>query len=96
MKPTSIAAIYFLFLCFSAFALLPFTFARGQREQAEWVPGQADSAPARFDARWHFKWSALIALLLFGLFYANYVAGWVRVQDLDFFNPPEASDNLVG
>jgi predicted secreted protein len=97
MRWTSALAIYFLFLSFSAFALLPFSYARGQRGgDGERIPGQAESAPAKFDAKWHFVVAALLAALLFGLFYANYVEGWITVQDLDFFNPPEATDNLVG
>ncbi|MEQ7872567.1 DUF1467 family protein [Sphingomonas sp. ASV193] len=96
MKITSMIAIYFLFLCLSAFMLLPFSYARGKRTDEPLVPGQAESAPARFDVRRHMIVSAAIAAGLFALFYGNYMDGWIKVQDLDFFNPPEQNDNIVG
>ena len=88
MKIGSILAIYFLFFCFSAFALLPFGVRTSEELGEEPVPGQADSAPHAFDARRHFTRAALVALLLFAIYYANWHFGWVGVDDLDLFNPP--------
>jgi predicted secreted protein len=97
VKITSIIAIYFLFFCFAAFVLLPFSYRRAiRREDEKLVPGQAESAPSHFDARRHLVISALIAVGLFALYYANYSEGWVKVQDLDYFDPPEAGDNFIG
>ena len=49
MKWTSVLAIYFLIFCFTAFLLLPFGVKTHEEVGAERVPGQADSAPHRFD-----------------------------------------------
>ena len=48
MQWTSILAIYFLFLVFSAFVLLPFGVRTHDEAGVEKVPGQADSAPVEF------------------------------------------------
>lgn len=86
MKIGSIIAIYFLFFAFSAFALLPFGVRTSDEVGEAKVPGQADSAPHRFDLRRHLLRSALIALGLFGLYYANWHFNWLSTDDLDFWN----------
>ena len=86
MKIGSILAIYFLFFCFSAFALLPFGVRTSEEAGEALVPGQADSAPHRFDLPRHLKRAALAALLLVALYYANWQFGWIKVDDLDFWN----------
>ena len=86
MKLTSIAAIYFLFFCFSAFLLLPFGVKTGEEAGAEKVPGQAESAPHHFDLQRHLIKAALVGAVLFGLYYANWTYGWIKVEDLDFYN----------
>ena len=50
------------------------------------MPGQADSAPHRFDLKWHLLKAALLAGLLFALYYANWSFGWITADDLDFYN----------
>ena len=50
------------------------------------VPGQADSAPHRFDLKRHLWRSTLVALGLFGLYYANWHFGWITTDQLDFYN----------
>lgn len=86
MRIGSILAIYFLFFCFSAFALLPFGVRTSAEVGEEIVPGQAESAPHRFDLKWHLKKAAILALMLFGLYYANWQFDWITVDDLDFYN----------
>ena len=86
MKPTSISAIYLLFFVASAFILLPFGVKTDEEVGGARVPGQAESAPHRFDLPRHLLKAALLALLLFGLYYANWNYGWVTVEDLDFYN----------
>jgi predicted secreted protein len=88
MKATSIVAIYFLFFAFSAFILLPFGVRTSEEVGGEPVPGQAESAPHRFDVKWHFTKAAILGLVLFGIYYANWTFGWVTPNDLDFYNPP--------
>ena len=86
MQLSSIIAIYFLFFAASAFVLLPFGVKTTDEVGGERAPGQADSAPHRFDVKRHFLKAALLGALLFALYYANWTYGWVTPDDLDFYN----------
>ena len=86
MKIGSILAIYFLFLAACTFFLLPFGVRTTEEVGGERVPGQADSAPHRFDLKRHLLKAALLAGLLFALYYANWSFGWITPDDLDFYN----------
>ena len=86
MKWTSISAIYFLFFAASVFILLPFGVKTDEEIGAERVPGQAESAPHTFDLKRHLLRAALLALVLFALYYANWSYGWITASDLDFYN----------
>ncbi|MFL6737700.1 MAG: DUF1467 family protein [Sphingomicrobium sp.] len=86
MKWTSVLAIYFLIFCLSAFLLLPFGVKTHEEMGTERVPGQADSAPYRFDLPRHLMRAAVLAVLLTALYVANYRFGWITVDDLDFYN----------
>ncbi len=86
MKWTSVLAIYFLIFCFTAFVTLPFGVRTAEEAGADRVPGQADSAPHRFDLPRHLLRAAVIAALLTALFAANYQFGWITVDDLDLYN----------
>lgn len=82
----SALAIYFLFWFFALFVVLPFS-ARTSVEAGEpLVPGQADSAPREFPALRIVVRTTIVATLLFGLFYLNYVNGWVTADTLDYWN----------
>lgn len=82
----SILAIYFLFWVGSAFILLPFGVKTSDEVGAEKVPGQAESAPHRFDVANHVWKATILSSLLFALYYANWHFGWIGVEDLDFYN----------
>lgn len=83
MKFTSALAIYFLFWALSTFVVLPFGMRTADEAGEAKVPGQADSAPHRFDF-WSFAWrTSLVAAVGFGLYYANYVNGWITPDMLD-------------
>jgi len=71
MKPGSILAIYFLFWVTSAFLLLPFGVRTDEEMGTPKVPGQADSAPHKFDIPSHVLRATVLATVLFGLYYAN-------------------------
>ena len=86
MRLGSILAIYVLFWVASAFILLPFGVRTDEEVGAERIPGQADSAPHRFDVSDHVWRSTILATVLFALYYANWHFGWVKVADLDFYN----------
>jgi predicted secreted protein len=89
MRWTSVLAIYSLFWVMCAFLVLPFGVRTHEEEGSPKVPGQADSAPANFRAG-RVAWRAtLLSIVVFGLYYANYVSGWIMPDDLNFFgNPP--------
>jgi predicted secreted protein len=86
MQLGSIVAIYFLFFCAAVFVLLPFGVKTDEEAGTPKVPGQADSAPHKFDLKRHLVKAALLATVLFALYYANWTYGWIRPEDLDFFN----------
>ena len=86
MRLTSIIAIYLLFFAASTFILLPFGVRTTEEVGGERVPGQAESAPHRFDLPRHLLKAALLAAVLFAIYYANWVNGWVTAEDLDFYN----------
>ncbi|HEX6603404.1 MAG TPA: DUF1467 family protein [Sphingomicrobium sp.] len=86
MQLSSIVAIYFLFFAASAFVLLPFGVKTDEELGTPKIPGQADSAPHRFDVKRHFLKAAVLAALLFAIFYANWTFGWITPDDLDFYH----------
>jgi predicted secreted protein len=86
MKWTSGLAIYFLIFCFSAFVTLPFGVKTAEEAGTQHVPGHAESAPHRFDLPKHLARAAVLALVLTALYIANYIFGWITVEDLDFYN----------
>ena len=86
MAFTSIIAIYFLFFAFSAFVLLPFGVRTTEEVGGERVPGQAESAPHRFNLKRHLIRGAIFGAILFALYYANWTYGWITPDDLDFYH----------
>lgn len=84
MKWTSIVAIYLLFWVMSAFLVMPFHVRTAQEEGAELIPGQAESAPHNFKPLRIVLWTTLVSVILFGLYYANYVNHWITPEVLDF------------
>jgi predicted secreted protein len=86
MQLSSIVAIYFLFFAFSAFLLLPFGVRTDEEAGTPRVPGQAESAPHRFELKRHLLKAAVLGALLFALYYANWTYGWVTPDDLDFYH----------
>lgn len=93
MRWTSIVAIYSLFWVLSAFIVLPFGVRTHADEEAEgkdsgMVPGQIASAPMNFQPKRIAKRATVLAVVLFGLYYANYVNGWITPLDLDLAGEP--------
>ena len=86
MKFTSILAIYFLFWASSFFLMLPFGVRTSEEAGVAKVPGQADSAPHAFSFAKTALRATIVSAVLFGLYYANYVYGWVTVADLDWLD----------
>ncbi len=83
MKWTSIVAIYSLFWVFSAFLVMPFGVRTSDELGVDKVPGQAHSAPANWRPGRVAKRATVLAIVLFGLYYVNYVNRWITTDDLD-------------
>jgi predicted secreted protein len=86
VSPGSALAVYFLIFVFTAFLMLPFGMRTDEEAGAPRVSGQAESAPHRFDIKRHLLRAALIAAVLFAIFYANWTQGWVTADMLDFYH----------
>jgi predicted secreted protein len=88
MSWTSVIAIYSLFWVMSAFLVMPFGVRTHEEAGIERVPGQADSAPANFRPGRIALRASLLSLVLFGLYYLNYVNGWIGPEDINLFGRP--------
>jgi predicted secreted protein len=82
MSWKTVVAIYLLFWVMSAFLVLPFEArAKGDGEGVP-IPGQDRGAPAAFRPSRVMTRTTILSSLLFGLFYANYLNGWVTLDML--------------
>lgn len=88
MKFQSILAIYVLFWTMSLFLVLPFGVRTDEEAGVEHVPGHADSAPHMFSLGRAALRATIVSAILFGLFYANYVFGWVGIDMFEWAKPP--------
>jgi predicted secreted protein len=86
MRWTSIAAIFILFWTLSLFLVLPWGVRTSEEMGARPEPGHAESAPHVFRAKRVMLWTTAIATVLCGLYYANYVNGWITADALDWAN----------
>lgn len=89
MQPASILAVYLLFWVLSFFVVIPFGVRTDEEAGVERLPGNAESAPHRFSFGRAALYATLVSAVLFGLFYANYVNGWITVDMIDWASPPE-------
>jgi predicted secreted protein len=89
MRFQSALAIYALFWVMSFFLVIPFGVRTDEEAGAERLPGHAESAPHRFSFAGAALRATALSALLFGLFYLNYVYGWVGVGMLDWASPPK-------
>ena len=86
MKLTSVIAIFALFFAASTFVLLPFGVKTDEEAGTPKIPGQADSAPHRFDLPGHLLKGAILGAVLTALYVANYEHRWVTPDMLDFYH----------
>jgi predicted secreted protein len=84
MNWKTVVAIYLLFWIMSVFLVLPFEAKAARAEQVDTVAGQDLGAPAQWRPRRVAIWTTIVSSALFGLFYANYIYGWVTVGMIDF------------
>ena len=83
MNLTSALAIYLLFWVLAAFLVMPFGLRTHDDAHAELVQGQVSSAPVNFAPKRIALRATILSLLMFGLYYANYVHGWLTVDSID-------------
>ena len=86
MKPASIIAIYVLFWTLSLFLVLPFGVRTPEEEGSKAGAGHAESAPHRFNFGKVALRATILAAVLTGLYVANYIFGWITVEQLDWLN----------
>ncbi|APG62603.1 hypothetical protein LPB140_07190 [Sphingorhabdus lutea] len=84
MNIASILAIYFLFWVLCAFLVLPFGIKSHFETGDEILPGHADGAPANFKPKKIIFRTTILSAILFGIYYANYVYGWVTQESFNF------------
>ena len=84
MRWQSALAIYVLFWAFSVFLVLPWGVRTSEEAGMDLVPGQAQSAPHEFPAKKIAIRTTIVASVLFGIFLANYIFGWVTTDMLDW------------
>ena len=82
MNLYAIFAIYFLIWVVCAFVMLPFGIRTPDETGEVMLKGQADSAPSNFRPGRVALRATILASILFGLYYANYVQGWVTADML--------------
>ena len=78
----AIFAIYFLMWVISAFIMLPFGLRTPDETGEALLKGQADSAPSNFRPGVVALRATILSTLIFGLYYANHVQGWVTLDML--------------
>lgn len=88
MKWTSVLAIYVLFWSISLFVILPIGVKTSEEAGEQRGEGHADSAPHKHDLKRKAAWTTLLATVVFGLFYANYLEGWLTLDNLPIPRPP--------
>ena len=86
MRWTSILAMFVLFWTMSLFLVLPFGIRTAEEAGESNLPGHAESAPHRFSLGRVLLRSALVGAALTALYVANYIYGWITVDDLDWLN----------
>ena len=84
MRITSILTIYVLFWTLSLFLVLPWGVRTSEEEGVRPEPGHADSAPHNFSFARVALRTTIVATILFGLFYANYLYGWIGIEAFDW------------
>ena len=84
MRFGSALAIYVLFWTMCLFVVLPMGMRTAEEEGSRAAPGHAESAPHHFSLGRTALRTTLLSAILFGLFYANYIYGWITPSMLDW------------
>ncbi|WP_417609180.1 DUF1467 family protein [Parasphingorhabdus sp.] len=86
MQLYSVFAIYVLFWVTALFIILPIGIRSHHETGEEMIKGQADGAPVNFRPWRILLRTTLLATAAFGIFYLNYIYGWIDMDTIDFFN----------
>jgi predicted secreted protein len=89
MQLVSAIAVYFLFWVLSFFLVIPFGVRTDEEAGLNRAPGHADSAPHHFSFGRAALRATIVSAVLFGLYYANYVNGWITSDMVDWAKPLE-------
>jgi len=89
MQLYSIFAIYVLFWVTALFIILPIGIRNHHETGVKMIKGQSDGAPVNFRPWRILLLTTLLATVGFGLFYLNYIYGWLNMDTIDFFNSRE-------
>ena len=84
MRWTSILAIFILFWTMGFFLVLPFGVRTAEEAGVENQPGHAESAPHAFNFPRTLFRAAILGAAMTALYVANYIYGWVTVEQLDW------------
>ncbi len=84
MRFGSALAIYVLFWVMSLFLVLPFGVRTDEEAGVERKLGHAESAPHSFSVGRTALRATILSALLFGLYYLNYVYGWIGADAIDW------------
>lgn len=83
MEWYSVLAIYLLFWTVTLFVVLPWGIRTGEEAGDEPVPGQEIGAPHKPSMWKRVLWTTVVSTIFFGLFYANWIFGWIDRADLE-------------
>jgi predicted secreted protein len=84
VKLSSALAIYVLFWVMTFFMVLPFGVRTAEEAGVDRVAGHAESAPHDFRFGRVALRTTVVSAVLFGLYYLNYVNGWITADQLDW------------
>lgn len=87
MSLISSIAIFFIIWWTTLFVILPFG-VRSQIEEGRVVPGTERGAPARHHMLRNVIWTTAVSAVLFSLFYANYVGGFLTLENFPLLPKP--------
>ena len=82
MNPVLAIASYLIIWSITLFAVLPFGVRTPGEAGEQPVAGQADSAPVRPMLVKKALWTTIVATVIFAVYYANFVHGWVLLEDI--------------
>lgn len=89
MSWVSIIAIYVLFWSLTIFVILPLGIKNNDELGLETTIGHDTGAPGNFSPRQVLIRTTLLSAVLFGIYYLNYIYGWVDRHSFDFLIEPK-------